>query len=332
MDIDQNIKSKFQKARDEVDPILYQKWDNEQNYIRQLISEKDEFDWDINPQSPKCLKYIGGVDISFSQKYDNIAVAILTILEYTSLKAIYQQHEVVKLDYPYIPGFLAFREAAHLAKLFNQLKQNKPEYTPQVVLVDGNGILHQNACGLASHLGVLINIPTIGIGKTVFFVDGLSEAEVTYKFNEHCKNEKDYVLLQGKSGRIWGAAIKSKKNTTDPIIIQLDIKFLYNRLANQFQLLQFRIPEPVRVADVKSREIVRNLKFEDTLTAKTNDFIKQDCRKVIERENRHINEKFAKQSTTFLERFQNKIKDNKHKLIFFIGVILICQLKFAYEN
>ncbi len=40
-------------------------------------------------------------------------------------------------------------------------------------MTDGNGILHTNACGLASHLGVLIGIPTIGIGKTIFYVDGL---------------------------------------------------------------------------------------------------------------------------------------------------------------
>ena len=45
-------------------------------------------------------------------------------------------------------------------------------------MTDGNGILHQNACGLASHLGVLIDLPTIGIGKTIFFVDGLSKVNI----------------------------------------------------------------------------------------------------------------------------------------------------------
>jgi deoxyinosine 3'endonuclease (endonuclease V) len=68
----------------------------------------------------------------------------------------------------YVPGFLAFREAGHLIKLFERLLNTRPDLAPQVILVDGNGILHQNACGLASHLGVLINTPTIGVGKTVF--------------------------------------------------------------------------------------------------------------------------------------------------------------------
>jgi len=46
---------------------------------------------------------------------------------------------------------------------------------PQLVIVDGNGILHQNQCGLACHLGVHLNLPTIGVGKTFFFIDGLGK-------------------------------------------------------------------------------------------------------------------------------------------------------------
>lgn len=78
------------------------------------------------------------------------------------------------MDAPYIPGFLAFREAPHLMKLFQKLKDTKPQFMPQVILVDGNGVLHQNGFGLASHFGVLADIPTIGCGKTVFYVDGIS--------------------------------------------------------------------------------------------------------------------------------------------------------------
>ena len=91
---------------------------------------------------------------------------------------VYKDYEIVKLDLPYVPGFLAFREVPHLMKLINTLKEKRPEYIPQVILVDGNGILHQNGFGLASHLGVLADIPTIGCGKTVFNVDGMSKEKV----------------------------------------------------------------------------------------------------------------------------------------------------------
>jgi deoxyinosine 3'endonuclease (endonuclease V) len=47
-----------------------------------------------------------------------------------------------------------------------------------LILLDGNGILHSNYCGLASHLGVLLDIPTIGVGKTLFYIDGLTKDRV----------------------------------------------------------------------------------------------------------------------------------------------------------
>lgn len=59
--------------------------------------------------------------------------------------------------------------------LFDRLKKNKPQFWPQLVILDGNGILHTNQCGLACHLGVLIDVPTLGVGKTLFYIDGLDK-------------------------------------------------------------------------------------------------------------------------------------------------------------
>jgi deoxyinosine 3'endonuclease (endonuclease V) len=60
---------------------------------------------------------IGGVDISFSKKFKDYAISQYVVLSFPGLKVVYETHEFVKLDGPYIPGFLAFREAAHLVKL-----------------------------------------------------------------------------------------------------------------------------------------------------------------------------------------------------------------------
>ena len=84
----------------------------------------------------------------------------------------------MELDQPYVPGFLAFREIPSLLPLFEKLKAKKPELWPDVILVDGNGIIHQNRFGLACHLGVLLGTPTIGCGKTFFYVDGLSKEKI----------------------------------------------------------------------------------------------------------------------------------------------------------
>ena len=84
----------------------------------------------------------------------------------------------------YIPGFLAYREAPHLIDLYNKLKAKKPELLPDVILLDGNGILHVNGCGLASHLGVLLNVPTIGVSKTMFYIDGVTADDIYYQSEE----------------------------------------------------------------------------------------------------------------------------------------------------
>lgn len=209
--------------RDQIDQKTQDRWNNEQKFLKKLIIEKDLFKWNLDKNSDKCLKYIGGVDISFSKDDPNIACSFLVVLKYPELKPVYEDYEYVKLDMPYVPGFLAFREASHLLKLFNKLKNDpsKSQFYPEVVLADGNGILHNNGCGIASHLGVHLGIPTIGCGKTVFFVDGLRKDIVFNKFRTTVKKGGDFVELVGESGRVWGAALKSNDECIDPIIVSL---------------------------------------------------------------------------------------------------------------
>lgn len=64
-------------------------------------------------------------------------------------------------------------------------------------MVDGNGVLHQNGCGLASHLGVLLDIPTIGVGKTTFYVDGLKKQEIQEGYVQNALKKGDYFLMKG---------------------------------------------------------------------------------------------------------------------------------------
>ena len=66
------------------------------------------------------LTYVGGVDISFCKKDKDTAVSCYVVLSFPELEVVYKAHEIVKLTGPYIPGFLAFREAAHLVKLINE--------------------------------------------------------------------------------------------------------------------------------------------------------------------------------------------------------------------
>ena len=154
---------------------------SEQDSLKGKLIEVDDFAFAINSndnnQSKPTLKRIAGVDISASKLDNNLAVVALVILDYEKLDILYEKYELVYLKQPYIPGFLAFREVEPLMKMFNDLVNFDNKLLPDIILVDGNGIFHSNHFGLACHLGVLINIPTIGCSKTIFSVDGLNKVD-----------------------------------------------------------------------------------------------------------------------------------------------------------
>lgn len=115
---------------------------------------------------------LGGVDVSFGENDSAIAVYVVTQDE----TVIYQDIIEFKLTVPYFSSYLAFREIEPLTQLVMKQKKIKPEVTPAAILVDGNGIFHERGAGIASFLGVRTNMKTIGVGKTLYCMDGLDHA------------------------------------------------------------------------------------------------------------------------------------------------------------
>ena len=93
-------------------------------------------------------------------------------------QVVHTSSVVCHMQEPYIPGFLAFREVPHLLSCFRELQEG---FWPQVILVDGNGVLHPRGFGLASHLGVLLDLPTIGVAKNLLCVDRLERKDPHYQ-------------------------------------------------------------------------------------------------------------------------------------------------------
>ena len=148
---------------------------------------------------------IGGVDISFvKDSADGEACASLVVLQLPQLHVVYSDCAPVRVQQPYIPGFLAFREVDFLLERIQHLRATRPDLLPQVILVAGNGILHPRGLGHASHLGILAGIPTIGVGKTLFTVDGLDEREIKQRAARELRSGGTTFALIGRSGRIWG--------------------------------------------------------------------------------------------------------------------------------
>jgi hypothetical protein len=147
-------------------------------------------------------------------------------------------------------------------ELEERVKKEKPELLPQLILIDGNGILHSNRFGLACHLGVLSDIPTVGCGKTVFNVDGISKIKVKKEAKKLVK-AGDYNYLKGTSGSIWGAALKCTEKSTDPLIVSVGHKVSLDTAINIVtNSCRFRVPEPIRIADLRSRHIIKKYDYE----------------------------------------------------------------------
>ncbi|MEO1619053.1 MAG: deoxyribonuclease V [Planctomycetota bacterium] len=106
------------------------------------------------------IRYVAGVDVAY-RKRDNRVYAGVVILDSETLEVIESRTVVGESRFPYIPGLFAFREVPHLLQAFKNV-----ERVPDLVICDGQGIAHPRRCGLASHLGVLLDVPTIGCGKT----------------------------------------------------------------------------------------------------------------------------------------------------------------------
>jgi deoxyribonuclease V len=108
--------------------------------------------------NPVCL--IGGADISMPRG-SRTARAAIVVLSYPELEIVEVETGVAELAFPYIPGLLSFREAPVILDLYQKLT-----HRPDLLFVDGQGIAHPRRLGIASHLGLWLDRPTIGCAKS----------------------------------------------------------------------------------------------------------------------------------------------------------------------
>ena len=255
------LKKKMESLETRVDAIEAQ-WRVEQSALqRRMVAEDAHSDWRLSSDSEQGgdaaspapgLRFVGGCDISFIKGNEVDALAMVVVLSFPELEVVHEVSAMVKLTAPYIPGFLAFREAPHLVALLERIKAEKPELFPQVLFVDGNGMLHPKGFGLACHLGVLADLPTVGVGKTMMAVDGLYEV-----WKKKRIAAGSHERLVGTSGRVWGAAVAAT-SSSNPTFISVGHRVSLDSAVRLTQLVtRTRIPEPVRAADLRSRDLLR---------------------------------------------------------------------------
>ncbi|KAM5165022.1 endonuclease V [Mantella aurantiaca] len=109
--------------------------------------------------------------------------------------------------------------------------------------------------GVACHLGILTDLPTIGVAKNLLQVDGLENNEAHKEQAKKLENGGDFFHLRGSSGQILGTALKSVQKSSKPIYVSVGHKIsLETAVRLVHSCCKYRVPEPTRQADIRSRE------------------------------------------------------------------------------
>nr|XP_054525855.1 endonuclease V isoform X10 [Pan troglodytes] len=241
-------------------------WKREQARLKAHVVDRDTEAWQRDPAF-SGLQRVGGVDVSFVKGDSVRACASLVVLSFpelevtwedAELEVVYEESRMVSLTAPYVSGFLAFREVPFLLELVQQLREKEPGLMPQVLLVDGNGVLHHRGFGVACHLGVLTDLPCVGVAKKLLQVDGLENNALHKEKIRLLQTRGDSFPLLGDSGTVLGMALRSHDRSTRPLYISVGHRMsLEAAVRLTCCCCRFRIPEPVRQADISSREHIR---------------------------------------------------------------------------
>lgn len=146
---------------DEMNPNAIHRWDVT---CREAVAIQEELRERLilaDAGVPEPIRTIAGADISYDRGSDLFFAAVV-LMNYPDLSPLEEASFAARVSFPYVPGLLSFREGPPLLEAFGRL-----ERTPDVVLFDGQGIAHPRGIGLASHLGLLLDLPAIGCAKSL---------------------------------------------------------------------------------------------------------------------------------------------------------------------
>jgi deoxyribonuclease V len=193
----------------------------EQLRLAKKVVVKDDFD-EIN--------YIGGCDQAY---VDHKVISAVVVLDANTLEVVEKKYATADAPIQYIPGFLSYRESPAVVEAVAKLKQK-----PDVLMVDGNGILHPRKIGMASHLGILLDMPTIGVAKKLLLGE-----------------EKDGKIIVEEETR--GAVLKTKEHAK-PIYISIGHRVSLKTakdMVKKCMVEKHKLPEPLHEAHKYSNKV-----------------------------------------------------------------------------
>lgn len=187
------------------------------------------------------VKCIAGVDVSFNEE-TQIAQSAVAVLSFPELKLIEQVISQQPITFPYIPGFLSFREIPPLVNALEKLT-----ITPDLIICDGNGLAHPRRFGLACHLGIMLDLPTIGVAK--------SHLIGHYQPFDYIRGK--WTALMDQQEQI--GAVLCTKNNVNPVYVSIGHKISLETAIDYVLKCtpKYRLPETTRWADKLSKQITK---------------------------------------------------------------------------
>ncbi len=186
--------------------------------------------------APEVVQYVAGADLAFTA--EGRARGAIAVMSYPDLQLRAQVVVEGEVSFPYIPGLLAFREVPVLTQAFLQL-----EVSPHLVLVDGHGLSHPRRFGIACHLGLMLQVPTIGCAKS----------RLCGYHGPVPQNAGGWTFLYDRGDKI-GIALRTKEGAAPIYVSPGHLISLEEAGKWAFRLVRgHRLPEPLRIADLLSK-------------------------------------------------------------------------------
>ncbi len=222
-----------------MNPVIRSRWNltpreamRLQERLRERVVLEDKFG---------AIRTVAGADVAFDPR-TNLAFAGVIVYRFPGLVEIERRKARRKLRFPYIPGLLSFRESPVLLAAFARLRA-----APDLILIDGHGRAHPRLFGIACHIGVLFDKPTIGCAKSLLVGD---HAEPGAR-----QGSTAPLIFRGE--RV-GTVLRTRENVNPIYVTQGHRMSLDSAVALVRQCLDgFRIPKPTREADHFVRELRR---------------------------------------------------------------------------
>ena len=191
-------------------------------------------------------KFIAGFDLSFPKK--NVALAVGVVLKYPELEMVEIKWITKKVDLPYIPGLLSFREGPSIEKVYSVLN-----YEPDLLFFDGQGIAHPRGLGLAAHMAIKLKKPSIGVAKSHLYGE--------YKMPDSTRGNFEYL----KDGdRKVGVVLRTKDNVKPLFVSPGGYVNFEDCIEYTLKTCKgYRLPEPTRIADFYTKKLRKEVHLDE---------------------------------------------------------------------